>query len=91
MTPMTRGTGAAADADQTRQAAGLGDPLLAGARPSAMAQPRARPQRRPLRRASAPTAGAAERTSVGRVRQTPGLYRPAQHSVDHEAQGFTLG
>ncbi len=41
--------------------------------------------------ASAPTAGAAERTSAGRSRQTPALFGAAQRSRNREAQSFTVG
>lgn len=41
--------------------------------------------------ASAPTAGAAERISVGRSRQTSTLFGQAQRSRNHEAQPLSVG
>ncbi len=41
--------------------------------------------------ASAPTAGAAERTSVGRLRKTTSPSGVARRSLNHEAQPLTLG
>jgi putative transposase len=41
--------------------------------------------------ASAPTAGAAERTSVGRSRKATGFYGSARRSLNHEAHPFTVG
>lgn len=41
--------------------------------------------------ASAPTAGAAERTRVGRLRQTTTPVGVARRSLNHEAQPFTVG